>query len=315
MYISLIKKLTLNSLKVYENFKNGWGFYSHINQFNEKKFYMDNIVLNQIFSGKNVSDQVRAFLSKHLDVYHFVFNMYNTFFKNNRRVKVKLYLPYILNSLNKYEAKDLFNIDLHPIEEKVKIISNLAVGKTFVYRDYHIILETKDAAKVIRDKNTFRDLINHYYNRYDKSSNKITQSKDLQDVALIIEKIYEFIKENYLNDYHLDDVIALAEKIGFNRCYFSLSVKMFLFYHSSSLVFDFKLFADTVTNIAMTENRFKYDNVKFFITLDKNMFYYRSLYGKSQFGEIKDEEINKLKKTLFGSKYFVKRRNKKIDIS
>lgn len=314
MYISLIKKISFGSLQVYKIIKSKWWNYYHLNKFHNKMFYMDNIVLNHILSGKDVMDQSQLFLSKYLDIYHFIFNMYNTFFKKNKSNNLKLYLPFILNSLNKYEVKDLFNIDLYPVEEKTRVISNLSLGKSFVYISYYHVIEKNDSIIMI-DKNNFRDLVNHYHNRYDKFSHEGISTIDLKNMNLNIKNIYELIKENYLEKFHLDDVISLIEKYGFDQYVFSLSINMFLFYYSSSLVFDFKLLVNPFTNRTMNDSTLKDIVIKFFITLDKNMFYYKNLYGEIKFGEIKDERIDVLKRRLFTNKYVIKKRNGKVNIS
>ncbi|MEM4483722.1 MAG: hypothetical protein QXS19_07385, partial [Candidatus Methanomethylicia archaeon] len=166
----------------------------------------------------------------------------------------------------------------------------------------------------ISEKSNFRDLVNHYYERYKKSLHKDIDSKDLRDVAFILENMYELMIESYLERYSLSDITALVNKLGFNKLSLALSIKIFLFYHSSNLVFDFKLHSTPIISRNLINANLEDTSIKFFITLDRNMYCYRSLYGQYEFGEIKDDRINTLKKELFKTKYFVKKRNSKIHV-
>ncbi|MEM5877683.1 MAG: hypothetical protein QXF12_02260, partial [Candidatus Aenigmatarchaeota archaeon] len=107
MYVSLLKRTLFKSVYNYVKFKEQITHYNKIFNFRRKFHNFNNPVLYKILSGEDTQNWTPRILTEDLDVYHLLFNIYNFNFSNRTGYKLKLFLPYVLNSFDKYDVEDL----------------------------------------------------------------------------------------------------------------------------------------------------------------------------------------------------------------
>lgn len=310
MYVSLVKRTLFRSVYNYLKFKEQIEHYNTLVNFYRKFHNFNNPVLYKILSGEDTQNWSQRILAEDLDVYHLLFNIYNFNFSNRTGYKLKLFLPYILNSFDKYDVEDLSEIEVESNIERVKRIRNMMIGKNFFcVNDYKFMSVGNN--NIVKNKPDLKALASHFMFVYEKP---YLESKSLAksiETYKIFFRICNIIKERYLSKIKLDDASKLLDNIENSDFTVDFSIDMCLFYHSSNFLFSSKL----LINIHRNKKKGKYSKeFKFFIRPDKMFYHHKDLYGNHETVQIKDEDLLQYKKDLFKSAFVLKKRNEKVSL-
>lgn len=310
MYVSLIKRTLFSSIDSYNNFKTEMTNYNNLLVFYRKFYNFNNLILYKILSGGHAYDWVSKILSEDLDVYHLLFNIYNFNFSNRTGYKLKLFLPYVLNSFDKYDVKDLSKIELESNIFRVKRILNMNIGKNFFcVNDYKFMSVDNNHKKILRNTPDLKKLADHFIFIHEKP---YLESKSLEksiETYKVFFRICNIIKERYLSEIKLDDVSELLEDLEGRDFYGEFSIDMCLFYHSSNFLFS----ANLLININKSGEKKQYSKeFKFFIRPDRMFYHYKDLYNNNKTVHVEDEDLLQYKQDLFKSPFVLKKRNEKV---
>lgn len=308
MYVSLLKKTLFRSIDSYKNFKTEMTNYNKIFVFRRMFHKFNNLILYKILSGASTYNWVPRILTEDLDVYHLLFNIYNFNFSNRTEYKLKLFLPYALNSFDKYDVKDLSEIELESNIFRVKRVLNMNIGKNFFcINEYKYMYAGNN--NMLRNKPDLKKLADHFIFIYEKP---YLESKSLAksiETYKAFFRICNIIKERYLSKIKLDDVSKLLDKLEDRDFTASFYIDMCLFYHSSNFLFSANLLIDVNKSGEKKQYSKKF---KFFIRPDKMFYYYKDLYNNNETVHVEDEDLLKYKKDLFKSPFVFKKRNEKV---
>lgn len=311
MYISLLNRnFHTFAFDFYHNVKEKIDFY--IRARNEKTIvlYIGNFIIDRILLDRGKSDKteiLRFYFYKNPDLTHLIFNMYSILFESLENLKLRSNAMYSLNTLSRYNPKVLFKTKLNSsytgVTSWLKVnTDNNAVTLKF----YELMSLSKN--DIIKEKSNLKELIDHFHKNGDfLSSYKNSKSKDLENIVLSILHIFITLKDRYLIECDLRDVIALVEN-KINSDYDAmLYAEMFFFYHSGNMVINVTLL------IRLSGSADNYEKVaRFFISSDDILCCYKDITNQIKIKSVEDRDVYEHRKNMMKSKYLVTKRSNKI---
>lgn len=311
MYISLLNiNFYTFSFDFYHNVKSKIDFY--VKSRNEKTImlYISNFIIDKILLDRGKSDKteiLRFYFYKNPNLDHLIFNMYSILLQSLESLKLKSNAMYSLNTLSKYNPKDLFKIEPSSLYTGVTSWLKVNTDNNAITIKFYELMSL-DRNDIIKEKSNLKELIDHFHKNEDfLSSYKNIKSKDLENIVLSMLHIFIKLKDVYLIEFDLKDVISLFDNKSNSRYDAILYADMFFFYHSGNIVINVGLL------IRFTGPVYNYEKTaKFFISLDNILCYYKDVTNQIKIKSIEDRDIYDHRKNIMKSKYLVRKRSNKI---
>lgn len=270
-----------------------------------KRFYNDTFLFHYIASASNNQDIVHYMTNTELDEFFLVYNIYQALLFGYKRVVLDTYNLFYLNTPSKYEAKDLIKIDLIAQTSGVRKVKEFHIGKNFIGYFYSSFLSVLNHGVVYKSKN-ISELIENLNVIDSLNSFKSKNYAYLEYLGMKISDILKALKP-YLYSFDFKYMLDIVKGEDPNSYAFDLYLNIYFFYNTSSIIIDIDFY------LKYAEGK-KNQNFKAFLTLDRSFYVYKDINNVIKTGVLESEELEKSKKDVFKSDYFLKRRYTKISL-